>query len=96
MGKFIDQVGLEIFDELFLEFVDLQEDLPEGYVVKRVADSLEEFEFDEILAENDMGHQEALEILFELGYVGLPDAIEYTDTDTDVGNDSEEVQDNET
>lgn len=70
--------------ELFLDFLSHEDDASPEYIKRRVSDALSEFGFDEILAENGMEEDEALGILFELGYVGLPEAIEYEENDEEV------------
>lgn len=78
----------EDFDEVevFLDYLDPDQDLPPDFITNRVEEALEEYSFDEILQENEKSEEEVLEILYELGYIGLPEVLEY---------DSEEVEDRE-
>lgn len=90
----IDDVDVLIDDEFddepvvdaFLSFLDPNDDAPPEFVEAQVSSALEQYTFDEILEENEMEEAEALGILYELGYVGLPEFI----------NEDEEVQDRET
>lgn len=78
---------VEEFNDVFLSFLDPLEDVSPEYVEAQVSRALEEYTIDELLTENEMEEAEAVGILFELGYIGLPEVIE---------NDNEEVQDRET
>lgn len=70
--------------ELFLDFVDDADLIDPIEVQSRVRAVLEQYTFDEILEENDLEYEELTCLLYENGYLGLPEIIEYED---------EEVQD---
>ncbi len=74
----------EDFEEVFLNYLDPEEEVSPEYVEARVRAALEEYTFDEILEENEMAETEALGILFELGYIGLPEFIYDEDDDTEM------------
>lgn len=76
---------LDIIEEdMYLDFVDDRDSLPPGFVESRVDEALEQFGFEEILAENGIDEAEALGLLYENGYIGLPEFL-----------DDDEVQDQE-
>lgn len=70
------ELELEDYDEIFLDFLEPGLETDVKYIARRVDAALEEFGFDEILAENDITEHEVLEYLFEQGYIGLPEFIE--------------------
>lgn len=81
-----DEQNDTTYGDAFLSFVSPQDDLPPEFIENQVIRALEEYTLDELLMENEMGETEAVSILYELGYIGLPEFIEDED---------EEVQDTE-
>jgi len=76
----------EDFDEVevFLNYADPDQDIPPDEIRILVDKALEEYSFEEILEENERSEEDVLEFLYELGFIGLPEVLEY-----------EEVQDRE-
>ncbi len=74
------------YGDAFLSFLDPSDDVPPEYIEARVSQSLEEYTLDELLMENEMEESEVVAILYELGYIGLPEFI---------ADDNEEIQDRE-
>lgn len=74
------------YGDAFLSFLDPSDDAPPEFIEARVSAALEEYTLDELLMENEMEEAEVVGILYELGYIGLPEFIE---------NDNEEIQDRE-
>lgn len=74
------------YGDIFLSYLDPTDDATPEFIATQVSKALEEYTLDELLEENEMEAHEALAILYELGYVGLPEFIE----------ENEEVQDRET
>lgn len=72
------------YGDAFLSYLDPSDDVTPEFVEAQVNRALEEYTLDEILLENEMTEAEAIGILYELGYIGLPEFIE-----------DEEVQDRE-
>lgn len=62
-------------EEIYLEFVDDQDLPPAGFVAKRVSEVLEQYTLDEVFDQNGIDEQEALEILYENGFLGLPQVL---------------------
>lgn len=81
-----DEFDSVAYGDAFLSFLDPLDDAPPEFIEARVSQALEEYTLDELLTENEMEESEAVAILYELGYIGLPEFI-------DDGN--EEVQDRE-
>ena len=79
-------------NELFLDFLSHDDEVSPEYVKRRVTAALDEFGFEEILSENGMENDEALGILFELGYIGLPEFIEYENENVEVQDIQEEEE----
>lgn len=76
--------------EMFLDFLDENDKIHPEEVRQRVGKVLEQYAFEEVLEENDMSDEEALGLLYELGYVGLPELIEYEDEEVQDLQDEEE------
>ncbi len=74
------------YGDAFLSFLDPSDDVTPEFVEQQVNKALEEYTLDELLLENEMEEQEAIAILYELGYIGLPEFI---------NDEDEEVQDRE-
>lgn len=72
--------------DAFLSFLDPLDDVPTEFIQGQVSKALEEYTMEELLTENEMEEAEAVGILYELGYIGLPEFIE---------NEDEEIQDRE-
>ena len=71
--------------EMYLNFLEDEEIINPEEVLSRVRKVLEQYSFEEVMEENDMTDDEALGLLYELGYIGLPEIIEY--------DEDEEIQD---
>lgn len=77
--------------DVVLDFVDDQ-DVPEDYasVLGRVLRLNEQYGFDDILDMNEISDSDALALLYQGGFIGLPEVLEY-DTDEDLP--AEEAED---
>jgi hypothetical protein len=67
--------------DVFLDFIDPDQDIPPALIQRRVEESLEEYTLGEILDENEKTEADALEFMYELGFIGLPEVLEYEEVE---------------